>query len=88
MVGLRYKIREVTMNYKVSFIGYGAEYKRLEKEIDSAIKEALSKGDLILRQQVRNFEDSVASFLGASRQRYPAVATLAGWCALFKLCQS
>jgi len=52
------------MTYKVSFVGYVAQYKSLEKEIDAAIKEVLSKGDLILRRQVQDFEDTMASFLG------------------------
>ena len=52
------------MTYKVPFVGYIAQYKSMEKEMDAAIKEALSKGDLILRHQVRDFEDSMASFLG------------------------
>ena len=56
------------MTYKVSFVGYVAQYKSLEKEIDAAIKEVLSKGDLILRHQVQDFEDSMAAFLGV---RYP-----------------
>ena len=56
--------RIITVSYKVGFVGYVAQYKTLEKEIDAAIKEVLSNGDLILRRQVQDFEDSVASFLG------------------------
>ena len=52
------------MDYKVPFVGYIAQYRNLGKELNVAIKEALSKGDLILRQQVQDFEDSMASFLG------------------------
>lgn len=52
------------MAYKVPFVNYPAQYKSLEKKIDAAIKEALTKGDLILRRQVQDFEDSMASFLG------------------------
>lgn len=52
------------MSYKVGFVGYISQYKNLEKEIDIAIKEVLSKGDLILRQQVQDFESSIVSFLG------------------------
>jgi len=52
------------MNYKVPFIDYPTQYHRLEAEIDAAIKEVLSRGDLILREQVRQFEGNIASFLG------------------------
>lgn len=52
------------MNYKVPFIDYPTHYHRLEAEIDAAIKEVLSRGDLILREQVRQFEGNIASFLG------------------------
>ncbi|MFC2040951.1 DegT/DnrJ/EryC1/StrS family aminotransferase [Chloroflexota bacterium] len=52
------------MTYKVPFVDYPAHYRSMESEIDTAIKEALSKGDLILRHQVQDFENSMASFLG------------------------
>ena len=52
------------MEYKVPFVNYPEHYRRLQNELDSAIKEALSKGDLILRDQQRQFEDNLASFVG------------------------
>jgi dTDP-4-amino-4,6-dideoxygalactose transaminase len=52
------------MDYKVPFVNYPEHYRRMQNEIDSAIKEALSKGDLILRDQLRQFEKNVASFVG------------------------
>lgn len=52
------------MTYRVPFVSYIAQYKGLEREIDAAIKEVLSKGDLILRHHVQDFEDDMASFLG------------------------
>jgi len=52
------------MEYKVPFVNYPEHYRRMQNEIDSAIKEALSKGDLILRDQLRQFEQNVASFVG------------------------
>jgi dTDP-4-amino-4,6-dideoxygalactose transaminase len=54
------------MNYDVPFIDYPTHYHRLEGEIDAAIKEVLSRGDLILRDQVRQFESNMASFLGVN----------------------
>ena len=52
------------MEYKVPFVNYPEHYHRMQNEIDSAIIEALSKGDLILRDQLRQFEENVASFVG------------------------
>jgi dTDP-4-amino-4,6-dideoxygalactose transaminase len=52
------------MEYRVRFVNYAAQYQNQKREIDRAIKEVLSQGDLILRQQVRDFEDGMASFLG------------------------
>jgi dTDP-4-amino-4,6-dideoxygalactose transaminase len=54
----------VIMKYKVPFVNYPEHYRRMQNEIDSAIKEAFSKGDLILRDQLRQFEENVASFVG------------------------
>ncbi len=51
------------MTYKVPFVNYPAHYRSMEREIDTVIKEVLSKGDLILRSDVRDFEDNMANFL-------------------------
>ena len=51
------------MLYKVPFVNYPLHYKSMEKEIDAAIKEVLSKGDLIMRRQMLDFENNMASFL-------------------------
>ena len=50
--------------YKVPFVNYPEHYRRMENEIDVAIKEILSNGDLILRDQLRQFEENIASFVG------------------------
>lgn len=52
------------MEYKVPFVNYRLQYKNLEKEIDGAIKRVLTQGDLILRQDVEDFENNLAEFLG------------------------
>lgn len=52
------------MSYKVPFVNYPLQYKNLEKEIDSAIKKVLCGGQLILREDVENFEKNLADFLG------------------------
>lgn len=52
------------MAYKVPFVNYALQYRNLEKEIDAAIKDVLSRGDLILRSDVEEFEKKLAEFLG------------------------
>ena len=52
------------MSYKVPFVDYPAQYHSMEGEIDAAIKEILSRGDFILREDLRHFESNIASFLG------------------------
>lgn len=54
------------MAYKVRFVDYSKQYRNIGKELDAAIKEVLSRGDFILREQLRQFENNVASFLGVS----------------------
>jgi dTDP-4-amino-4,6-dideoxygalactose transaminase len=53
------------MVYKVPFVNYPEHYRRMWDEVIGAISEALSKGDLLLRGQLRQFEEDVASFVGA-----------------------
>jgi dTDP-4-amino-4,6-dideoxygalactose transaminase len=50
--------------YKVPFVNYPEHYRRIWDEVMEAIKEALSKGDLILRDQLMQFEENIASFVG------------------------
>jgi dTDP-4-amino-4,6-dideoxygalactose transaminase len=52
------------MDYKVPFVNYKPQYQNLKKEIDKAIQGVLERGDLILRQDVKEFEKNLTSFLG------------------------
>ncbi len=52
------------MNWKVRFVDYPSQFKKMEKEIMDTIKTTLSNGDLILRQQLRDFEKNFAAFVG------------------------
>ena len=52
------------MAYRVPFVDPRTHYQRLKPEIDAAIVECLSKGDLIYRQQLRDFEEKLAAFVG------------------------
>jgi dTDP-4-amino-4,6-dideoxygalactose transaminase len=53
------------MVYKVPFVNYPEHYRRMWNEVIGAISEALSKGDLLLRGQLKQFEADIASFVGA-----------------------
>ena len=65
--------------YKVPFVNYPEHYRRIWDEVMDAITEVLSKGDLILRDQLRQFEENIASFVGV---KY-AVGVNSGTDALF-----
>ena len=67
------------MIYKVPFVNYPEHYRRLWDEVLEAITESLSKGDLILRDQLRQFEENIASFVGVKH----AVGVNSGTDALF-----
>jgi dTDP-4-amino-4,6-dideoxygalactose transaminase len=53
------------MEWKVRFIDYPAQYRRIEDELMRTLKDVLSGGDLILRKHVREFEEHLAGFVGA-----------------------
>jgi len=50
--------------YRVPFVDPREHYRRLKPEIDHAITDTLAKGDLVLRQQLRDFERHLAEFVG------------------------
>ncbi len=52
------------MSYRVRFVNYPEQYRRLRPEIDSAILRVLENGDFILRRDVRDFEERIAARLG------------------------
>lgn len=53
------------MTYRVPFVDPKAHYERLKPEIDAAIIGCLSRGDLIDRGDLKNFEEHFAAFVGA-----------------------
>jgi len=53
------------MAYKVRFVNYPEHYRRIWDEVTGAIEECLSKGDLIARQQLEDFEANLAKFVGS-----------------------
>ena len=50
------------LNYKVPFVNYKLQYKLHKKEIDKAVINCLTKGDLIMRKDVEKFEASMRKF--------------------------
>src|SRR5262245_66640865 len=66
------------MAYRVPFVDPRAHYRRYRSDIDAAIGECLSAGDLIYREQLRRFEENLAAFVGV---RY-AVGVNSGYHAL------
>ncbi len=52
------------MDYVVRFVNYPEHYRRIWDEITGAVEACLSKGDLIAREQLENFEADLASFIG------------------------
>lgn len=53
-----------TAAYRVPFVDPRTHYQRLRSEIDQAIAECLSRGDLIMRGQLRRYEEHLAAFVG------------------------
>ncbi len=52
------------MSYKVPFVDAKQHYKNIKGEIDAAIEDCLTNGDLILRHQLKDFEKNLAEFVG------------------------
>jgi len=66
------------MSFQVPFVRPRDHYRALKGEIDGAITDTLSRGDLVLRQQLRDFEARLASYVGV---KY-AVGVASGYHAL------
>jgi len=66
------------MAYKVPFVDPRKHYRNLKDELDAAIIGCLSHGDLIMRQQLKDYEEHLAAFVGT---RY-AVGVSSGYHAL------
>lgn len=64
---------------QVRFFNPGLGYRKIKKEIDSGIKRILTDGDLILRKDVDQFEETLAKYVGT---KY-AVALNSGTDALY-----
>ena len=67
------------MTYTVRFVNYPEHYRRIWDETRSAIDDCLRNGDLIMRQQLDDFEASLAKFVGVKH----AITVNSGTDALF-----
>lgn len=72
------------MAYKVPFVDPKTHYAKMKSEIDEAIIGCLTQGDLVNRQQLRDFEDHLADFVGT---KY-AVGLNSGYHALEFACRA
>lgn len=52
------------MNWTVPFIDYPTQYQKMRDEILQTVDTVLSQGDVMLRQQLRDFEADLAAFVG------------------------
>jgi len=52
------------MNYKVPFVNFPEHYKTIREEVLKVMDDVLSRGDLILRKDVEEFEKNIADFVG------------------------
>jgi dTDP-4-amino-4,6-dideoxygalactose transaminase len=66
------------MNYKVPFVDFPEQYNRLYSELNAAVSEVFEGGDLVMRRQLAEYEDSLAQFVGVRH----AVGTNSGTDAL------
>jgi aminotransferase EvaB len=57
------KTEDKGLSYRVPFVDPREHYRRLKSEIDFAITDTLAKGDLVLRQQLRDFEQHLSDFV-------------------------
>ncbi|HTQ40712.1 MAG TPA: DegT/DnrJ/EryC1/StrS family aminotransferase [Pirellulales bacterium] len=52
------------MEWKVRYVDYPTQFRGLESEVLATIRSVLAGGDLMLRQQLRDFETHLAAFVG------------------------
>src|SRR6266849_79783 len=57
--------KRTQLAYRVPFVDPREHYRRYGLGIDGAIRECLAQGDLIMRRQLKAFEENFARFIGA-----------------------
>jgi dTDP-4-amino-4,6-dideoxygalactose transaminase len=53
------------MKYKVPFVNYPLQYRKIKKEIKRTLFSCLERGDLIFRKDTQEFEKNLAKFVGS-----------------------
>ncbi|MBI2820291.1 MAG: DegT/DnrJ/EryC1/StrS family aminotransferase [Acidobacteria bacterium] len=54
------------MAWKVPFVNYPLQFRKMESGIMETIRTVLSRGDVMLRQQLADFEQHLAAFVGTA----------------------
>lgn len=54
------------MEWRVKYIDYPSQYSKLEQELLNKIQEVLSRGDLLLRQNLDDFEKTISGYVGVN----------------------
>jgi len=57
-------VSPVSNIWKVRFVDYPAQFQKMEAEIMETVRSVLSRGDLMMRQNLRDFEKNLAEFVG------------------------
>jgi len=52
------------MDYKVRFVGFPRQYHNLKEELDAAFESIMSRGQFIMRQEMEDFEEEIAKYVG------------------------
>jgi dTDP-4-amino-4,6-dideoxygalactose transaminase len=56
-----------TSGYRVPFVNYRQVYRDIGAELEAAVHDVLSRGQFILRDEMKKFERDLAAFLGVKR---------------------
>ena len=55
------------MEWRVKFVDYPEQWRRQRGELLPVIEDTIARGDLMLRHQLRDFEQNLAGFVGTAR---------------------
>ena len=55
------------MDWRVKFVDYPLQWRRQREDLLPVIEDTIARGDLMLRQQLHDFEDNLARFVGTVR---------------------
>ncbi|MFC2175111.1 DegT/DnrJ/EryC1/StrS family aminotransferase [archaeon] len=52
------------MGYKVRFVGFPQQYEALKGELNAEFESVMSRGQFIMREEMEEFEESIAKYVG------------------------